>query len=138
MKNVTRKLAVLAFCLTIIASSVFAYSKDDVIVNYLGSYSRYNFNKEWSNADNIAESLSGDMNLTNFYRITEDNIDKEDYNVRDFAEKNLASYDTSDNNVYMSIIKRNEKKDSYDGWIIITHCSASEGFYDYIFYFAAK
>ena len=137
MKNTTRKIAIFALLLAA-AVTVHAYTKDDAIVNYMGSYSRYNFTKEWSNAENIAENLRETMNLTKFYRITEENIKKEDYNVRDFAEKNLASYDTSDNNVYMTIVTRNVGKDTYDGWIILTHCSQAEGFFDYIFYFSAK
>ncbi|MBR3549835.1 MAG: hypothetical protein IKN90_07130 [Treponema sp.] len=138
MKNTTRKIAIFAILLAA-AVTVHAYTKDDAIVNYMGSYSRYNFNKEWSNADKIAESLRESINLTNFYRITEENIEKEDYNVRDFAEKNLAdSYDTADNNVYMTIVTRNVSKETYDGWIIVTHCSQAEGFYDYIFYFSAQ
>jgi len=137
MNNITRKITLFALFL-VATATLHAYTKDDAIVNYMGSYSRYNFTKEWSNADNIAENLRETINLTNFYRITEENIDKEDYNVRDFAEKNLASYDTSDNNVYMTIITRNVGKETYDGWIIVTHCSSSEGFFDYIFYFAAQ
>ena len=137
MNTIIRKIALFALFLTV-AASVHAYSADDAIVNYMGSYSRYNFNKEWSNADNIAANLRETMNLTNFYRITEENIDKEDYNVRDFAEKNLASYDMTDNNVYMTIVTRNVGKETYDGWIILTHCSKAEGFYDYIFYFSAQ
>ncbi|MCR5318292.1 MAG: hypothetical protein K6E22_08690 [Treponema sp.] len=138
MKNTTRKIAIFALLLAA-AITAHAYTKDDAIVNYMGSYSRYNFNKEWSNADKIAENLRESINLTNFYRITEENIEKEDYNVRDFAEKNLAeSYDTADNNVYMTIVTRNISKETYDGWIIVTHCSQAEGFYDYIFYFSAQ
>jgi len=138
MKNTTRKIAIFALLLAA-AVTVHAYTKDDAIVNYMGSYSRYNFTKEWSNAETIAENLRERINLTNFYRITEENIDKEDYNVRDFAEKNLAdSYDTADNNVYMTIVTRNVSKETYDGWIIVTHCSQAEGFYDYIFYFSAQ
>ncbi|MBQ2481247.1 MAG: hypothetical protein II516_08370 [Treponema sp.] len=137
MKNTTRKIAIFALLLAA-AVTVHAYTKDDAIVNYMGSYSRHNFTKEWSNAETIAENLRERINLTNFYRITEENIDKEDYNVRDFAEKNLAAYDTSDNNVYMTIVTRNVGKDTYDGWIILTHCSQAEGFFDYIFYFSAQ
>ncbi|MBO7612411.1 MAG: hypothetical protein J6Y30_01305 [Treponema sp.] len=137
MNNTTRKIAIFALLLAA-AVAVHAYTKDDAIVNYMGSYSRYSFTKEWSNADTIAENLRERINLTNFYRITEENIDKEDYNVRDFAEKNLASYDTSDNNVYMTIVTRNVGKETYDGWIILTHCSKAEGFFDYIFYFSAQ
>ena len=45
MKNTTRKIAIFALLLAA-AVTVHAYTKDDAIVNYMGSYSRYNFNKQ--------------------------------------------------------------------------------------------
>ena len=70
MKSITRKIAIFALLLAA-AVTAQAYTKDDAIVNYMGTYSRYNFTKEWSNAENIAENLRETINLTNFYRITD-------------------------------------------------------------------
>mgnify|MGYP006916107311 CR=1 FL=1 len=124
------------FLLLSTAFSAFAYSSDDAIVQYVGSYTKYNFTKEWSNQSSVKDGLSNLIAFSDFQVVDQANLSSEAHEALSFAESNLKGYDTSDNNVYMSIITKEVGKKGTKGWIILTHCSSAEGFSNYIYSFS--
>ena len=134
--NPFKHIFILASLLFSLAFSAFAYSADDAIVQYVGSYTKYNFTKEWSNQDSVKEGLSQVIQFSEFHIVDQANLNSEAHEALTFVEGNLKSYDTSDNNVYLSIVTKEAGKKGTKGWIVLTHCSSADGFSNYIYSFS--
>jgi hypothetical protein len=121
--------------------SPFVFSYDGTVWGgYDGSFTRYNSIQQASNIDLARNVLRGrfgnNATIYSLYSIGEDDVDEEDVQMLNDNEAFiLQNFRVTNGDAYSYAVKRSNTSRGWDGWVIFSHFSNSQGWYHYIYYF---
>ncbi len=136
--NLKKTLA--ALLLSVAAGVVFAYD-GTVVGGKDGEFSRKEFIEAAADMDQIysvVETFAQGAEILRFYNVNEDNMDEEDVSFfNDVTAYIKDKYTVKNRDGYSHIVVRGETQDGTDGWLILSHysASASDKWFHYIYYF---
>jgi hypothetical protein len=132
-------------CLVLIvfvAASIFGYD-GTVWGGYDGNFTRYNFIQQASNIDLAMNVLYGrfgnNIRIETLYSMGEDDVDTEDVQMMNDNEAYiLKNFRINNGDAYSYAVKRGQTSRGWDGWVIFSHYSSSQGWLHYIYYFEIR
>jgi hypothetical protein len=136
-----RKLFIAVVLFVFIA--VFAFPYDGTAVGgYDGSISRYNFIQQASNIDlarNTIKGFGNNIKINKLFQITENDVDEEDV---DFLNNQVAfilrNFNVNNGDAFSYAVKRGNANNGWDGWVVFSHYSSSQGWLHYLYYFSIQ
>jgi hypothetical protein len=133
------KILVLAVVFTFLSVSVFAYD-GAVVGGYDGNFTRYNFIQQASNINVARSVISGFGNtvqIEKLFSIGEDDVDEEDVEMITNQEAFiLGNFHVNNGDAFSYAVKRGDLANGFDGWVVFSHYSSSQGWLHYIYYFS--
>jgi len=105
-----------------------------------GNFTRYNWIQQASSLDlaqSIVDSFRGEHSVDKLFSIGEDDVDMEDVQViNDTAEYIQNNFRVDNGDAYSFIVKRGDLSGGWDGWVLLSHYSTSQGWLHYLYYFS--
>ena len=121
------------------SAQLFAY--DGTVIGGLdGNFTRYSWIQQASSLDlarSVVNANRGNLRLDKLFSIGEDDVDPEDVQViNDIEEYIYQNYNVTNGNAYSFIVKRGDLNRGFDGWVVLSHYSSSQGWLHYLYYFS--
>jgi hypothetical protein len=136
-----RKFFVSMVLFVFLAVSVFPYD-GTATGGYDGSFSRYNFIQQASNIDlarNLVQGLGNNIRIDKLFQITEDGVDEEDVEFINNQEAFiLRNFNVKNGDAFSYAVKRGDTNNGWDGWVVFSHYSSSQGWLHYLYYFSVR
>ena len=141
MKNTNKlvKIIALVLALTFLGVPLFAYD-GTVFGGPDGNFTRYNWIQQASSLE-VARSIvnvhRGNFSIERLFSIGEDDVDMEDVQViNDIEAYMLNNYRVGNGDAFSHIIKRGDLARGFDGWVVLSHYSSTQGWLHYLYYFS--
>ncbi len=135
------KKMLLGLLLSVLAVSLFAYD-GSVVGGPDGELSRKDFIESCSDGEQmytIVATYAQGREILRFSNVNEDNMDEEDVALlNDVLAYIVDTYGVQNRQCYSHIVKRGDIDGGFDGWLVLSHysASASDKWFNYIYYFA--
>jgi len=103
------------------------------------NFTRYNWIQQASSlelARSMVNAYRGNLTINTLFAIGEDDVDEEDVQVvRDMEAYIQRNFRVSNGDAFSYVIKRGNQGRGWDGWILLSHYSSSQGWLHYLYYF---
>jgi hypothetical protein len=136
-----KKSIVFFVLLGLIVSGAYAYD-GTVWGGHDGNFTRYNFIQQASNinlARNVLRGVIGNASIQKFYSIGENDVDQEDVDVINNIEAYIGkNFRINNGDGFSYVVKRGNTNGGWDGWLVFSHYSTSQGWYHYLYYFEVR
>jgi hypothetical protein len=133
----------LGVCLVFVFLSVPLFSYDGTVYGgFDGNLTRYNWIQQASSLDlarDVVNAHRGNYGIDKLFSIGEDDVDSEDVQViNDIKAYILNNHRVSSGDAFSYVVKRGDLNRGWDGWVVLSHYSSSQGWLHYVYYFSLK
>ena len=138
-RNVLKRIVGLGFYF-FFSAALFAYD-GTTYGGYDGSFSRYQFIQQASDIDLARNAVNGfgKVRIDKLFRITEDDVDEEDVEFINNQEAFiLRNFKVAGGDAFSYAVKRGDTANGWDGWVVFSHYSSSQGWLHYLYYFSIR
>jgi len=105
-----------------------------------GNFTRYSWIQQASSVDlarNVVNVHRGNYRIDKLFSIGEDDVDMEDVQVIDDIEAYIQNnFRVGNGDAFSYIVKRGDLDRGWDGWVVLSHYSSSQGWLHYLYYFS--
>lgn len=105
-----------------------------------GNFTRYSWIQQASSVDlarTVVNAYRGNYRIDKLFSIGEDDVDMEDVQVINDIEAYIQSnYRVGNGDAFSFIVKRGDLTRGFDGWVVLSHYSSSQGWLHYLYYFS--
>jgi hypothetical protein len=137
-----KKSIVFFVLLGMIVSGAYAYD-GTLWGGYDGNFTRYNYIQQASDI-NLARSVlrgrfGNNITIRTIFSIGEDDVDEEDVQViNDISAYIGRNFRVSNGDAFSYAVKRGNTNNGWDGWVVFSHYSSSQGWIHYLYYFEIR
>ena len=107
-----------------------------------GNFTRYSWIQQASSLDlarTLVNAHRGNLRIDKLFSIGEDDVDMEDVQVINDIEAYIGNnYRVGNGDAFSFIVKRGNLTRGFDGWVVLSHYSNSQGWLHYLYYFSVK
>jgi hypothetical protein len=107
-----------------------------------GNFTRYSWIQQASTLDlarSAVNSNRGNFSIDKLFSIGEDDVDMEDVQIiNDIEAYILENFRVGNGDAFSHIVKRGNLNRGWDGWVVLSHYSSSQGWLHYLYYFSLK
>ena len=118
---------------------LFAYD-GTVYGGFDGNFTRYSWIQQASSLDlarSIVNTYRGSYRIDKLFSIGEDDVDVEDVQVINDMEAYIRSnFRIGNGDAFSYVVKRGNLARGWDGWVVLSHYSSSQGWLHYLYYFS--
>jgi hypothetical protein len=104
------------------------------------NFTRYSWIQQGSSlevARSVANAYRGNFRIDKLFSIGEDDVDTEDVQLINDIEAYIGNnYRVGNGDAFSFLVKRGDLNRGWDGWIILSHYSSSQGWLHYLYYFS--
>jgi len=107
-----------------------------------GNFTRYNWIQQVSSielARTVVEAYRQNYRIDKLFVIGEDDVDMEDVQVINDMEAHIRNnFRVNNGDAFSYVVKRGDLNRGWDGWVVFSHYSSSQGWLHFLYYFSLQ
>jgi hypothetical protein len=141
VKSKNRRIKILIALAVLVFFSIPLFAYDGTLFGgHDGNFTRYAWIQQASSLDvarSVVDVHRGTYNIDKLFSLGEDDVDTEDVQViNDLEAYILDNYSVGNGDGFSHLVKRGDLNSGFDGWVVFSHYSSSQGWLHYLYYFS--
>ena len=137
------KISLVVAMVVLVSLSVPLLAYDGTVYGgYDGNYSRYSFIQQASSLDlarTVVNAHRANLKIEKLFQIGENDVDEEDVQVINDIEAYInKNFRVGSGDGFSYVVKRGNLSRGWDGWVVISHYTSSQGWLHYLYYFSLQ